>query len=109
MQKLINGLESNVSELRSEVEESREKLRFVSQFPVIGHEDLKDDGRNFSEMLATPNAVEEMANIIMANSTRIAILEEQNDQLRNALEGYEKFQQHKSTTIVSNISLYFQC
>eukprot|EP00794_Sanderia_malayensis_P014131 gene14131-15608_t len=99
--KSIVDLEDKIAELKEQVNESTQRLRMISQFPVLDHNNgtAKESMDDILEMLAAPNAPEEMASVIMANSARIAILEEQNSQLRNALDGYEQFQRHKSTTI----------
>ncbi len=103
MEKLIVGLEAKVSELKEDLDASNKKLRLVSQFPVIGyeHKTINETGENSLSRFLSETGSTEIAKIVEANNMRIAILEEQNDQLRKRLESYKQFQTHKTTYIVS--------
>ncbi|XP_065054764.1 coiled-coil domain-containing protein 157-like [Rhopilema esculentum] len=91
----VKNLQEKVAVLEEEIQDARKHLTLLSEFPVIGHSSGRDVSSSVEDIIATKTMTElslkdEMSKQIKANTIRIAVLEEQNNSLRNSLAKYEQ-------------------
>ena len=104
----VKNLQEKVAVLEEEIQGARKHLTLLSEFPVIGHSSGGDVSSSVENIIATKTMTElslkdEMSKQIKANTIRIAVLEEQNNSLRNSLAKYEQCRAELPKEIVSKL------
>lgn len=78
----LEVLESKVASLSSQLKEEKEKCQLLVDYPSISH-NSDSNGQSKSRVLSGQDSQRQ----ISANTIRISLLEEQNSELRDSLQG----------------------